>query len=107
MVRTIASRPHASIRDASHPGPVDGPLPGSLHPADVAEPAGAGRRIHSRSRTADRHLSPEHHGAAGEDHLHQLPSCAQPEPLVGSRLLTLLITAVVPSGPVVIGIDET
>src|SRR5215213_1128482 len=76
MVRTIASRPHASIRDASHPGPVDGPLPGSLHPADVAAPAGAGRRIHSRSRTTDRHLGPEHHGAAGEDHLHQLPSCA-------------------------------
>src|SRR5918997_1086285 len=85
MVLTIASRPHASIRHASHPGPVDGTLPARLHSADVAEPAGAGRRRHSRSRTADRHLGPEHHGAAGDDQLHQLPSCAQPDPLVGAR----------------------
>src|SRR5215207_7393892 len=82
MVLTIASRHHARIRHASHPGPVDGTFPASLHPADVAEPAGAGRRLHSRSWTADRHLGPEHHGAAADDHLHQLPSCAQPEPLV-------------------------
>src|SRR5215203_999483 len=90
MTPTITSRHHASICHFSHPRPVDGTLPICLHPADVAEPAGAGRRLHSRSWTADRHLGPKHHGAAADDHLHQLPSCAQPEPLVEPRHRPLL-----------------
>jgi hypothetical protein len=74
----------------------------------MAERACVDRRHDSGPWAANRHGSAPQHRSRQHAGLHQLSSRSQPEPLVLSRqLLVLLVARLVPNGPVVIGIDDT
>src|SRR3954465_13110227 len=93
-------------------GRVDAAVFGLLHHGGLASCSSAGGWGPARPGAAHGHRDAAHHGPGPSAGLRRLSPRPQPGTLVLScplahRLLLLLVAAFVPTGPVVVGVDDT